>query len=399
MAVIYRAVDEMLGRTVAIKVMRPSLTNDPQFIQRFQNEARSIANMSHPNIVTVYDVGSDGNMHYIVMEFVEGQDLKKVIKSQGALSIERTLNLAIQICAGIGFAHRSNFVHADIKPQNVLLTRDDIVKITDFGIAQALSDSQQLYPPTRQERQSVVWGSPHYFAPEQAQGERPSPASDVYAIGIVMFEMLTGRLPFTGSNQQELAMAHIRERVPLVTEYNPSVPENLARIVQKVMSKEPTARYRTADQLGHILISYRDRGRQNTIPTNPPVDNIPQAPTENQSAPNSVYAPDSNLQTPSAPITQRYNVVPDAPKIDSPQYQPSIPSAQADSRPIRAQPYSPANVQNSASNSNLYRPPTQFERPQRSAWPMDPVTVTLALLALMAVACLIPLYIVALQAR
>lgn len=396
MAVIYRAVDEMLGRTVAIKVMRPSLTNDPQFIQRFQNEARSIANMSHPNIVTVYDVGNDGSMYFIVMEFVEGQDLKKVIKTQGALSVERTLNLAIQICAGIGFAHRSNFVHADIKPQNVLLTRDDVVKITDFGIAQALSDSQQLFPPGRQERQSVVWGSPHYFAPEQAKGERPTPASDVYAIGIVIFEMLTGRLPFTGSNQQELAMAHIRERVPLVTEYNPSVPENLARIVQKVMSKEPTSRYRTADQLGHILISYRDRGRQNTIPVQRPAEPPQTHSTDNPSTHQGQKQPYMPRSQQDAPVTQRYNVVPDAP---SPPYQQpsSIPSPAHESRPLQAPPY--ASGSQMPTDSSLYRPPLQSEQRSTSGWPLDPVTLTLALLAFLSVICLIPLYIVALQAR
>lgn len=407
MAVIYRAVDEVLGRTVAIKVMRPSLTNDPQFIQRFQNEARSIANMSHPNIVTVYDVGSDGNMHYIVMEFVEGQDLKKVIKSQGALSIERTLNLAIQICAGIGFAHRSNFVHADIKPQNILLTREDVVKITDFGIAQALSDSQQLFPPGPQERQSVVWGSPHYFAPEQAQGERPSPASDVYAIGIVMFEMLTGRLPFTGNNQQELAMAHIRETVPLITEYNPSVPENLARIVQKVMAKEPTARYRTADQLGHILISYRDRGRQNTVQSNRPftddeLNHYPvNEPPSQQAAPSRTggYQPQSNPASQNAPVTQKYSAVPEAP--GSSIYRPQqTPRQSPDSRLIPSQSYvNPVTGPQLPTDSNLYQPPQIPSTSNTPGWPLDSVTLSLAFLAFMAIACLIPLYIVALQAR
>ena len=196
MAVIYKAIDLSLGRTVAVKILRPSLTDDPAFLARFRNEARSVANLAHPNIVTVHDVGNDGPTHYIVMEFIEGQDLKRMIRQEGALGVERALNLAVQICGGIGFAHRAGLVHADVKPQNILVTRDDLVKVTDFGIAQALSDAAPG------ERQSVVWGSPHYFAPEQARGERPSPASDVYSIGIVMFEMLTGRLPYTGNNQQ-----------------------------------------------------------------------------------------------------------------------------------------------------------------------------------------------------
>src|SRR5690606_7672073 len=158
------------------------------------------------------------------------------------------------------------------KPQNILVAKDDVVKVTDFGIAQALSDQAPG------EKQQVVWGSPHYFAPEQARGERPTPASDVYSIGIVLFEMLTGRLPYTGANQQEFALAHIRDRIPQVTEFNPRVPEALASIVFKVMSKEPAARYRMADQLGNILISYRDRSKQGSqsaapgaqIAANPP---------------------------------------------------------------------------------------------------------------------------------
>ncbi|MFN8451154.1 MAG: protein kinase [Anaerolineae bacterium] len=277
MAVIYKAVDQALGRTVAIKILRPSLTNDPAFLARFRNEARSVANLAHPNIVTVHDVGSDGPTHYIVMEFVEGTDLKRIIKADGALPIDRAINLAIQICGGIGFAHRAGLVHADVKPQNILVTKDDVVKVTDFGIAQALSDAQPG------EKQQVVWGSPHYFAPEQARGEKPTPASDVYSIGIVIFEMLTGRLPYTGANQQELALAHIRERIPTVIEFNPNVPESLSRIVYKTMSKEPPSRYRMADQLGHILVGYRDRGRDEMTqqprmpPTLPTVTSVPES--------------------------------------------------------------------------------------------------------------------------
>src|SRR5690606_5300709 len=138
----------------------------------------------HPNIVTVHDVGSDQQMQYIVMEYVEGQDLKKIIRRDGLLAIDLAIDLAIQICAGIGFAHRAGIVHADVKPQNILVTEDYRVKVTDFGIAQALADTQ----PTQ--RADVVWGSPQYFAPEQARGEKPTPASDVYAIGIILFEML-----------------------------------------------------------------------------------------------------------------------------------------------------------------------------------------------------------------
>jgi len=295
MAVIYKAVDTALGRTVAIKVLRPSLTTDPTFLTRFRNEARSVANLSHPNIVTVHDVGADGPTNYIVMELVEGTDLKRIIREKGALPVELTLNIALQICAGAGFAHRAGLVHADIKPQNILLTQKEVAKITDFGIAQAITDTQP------QQRAQVVWGSPHYFAPEQARGERPTPASDVYAIGIVLFEMLTGRLPYVGNNQQELALAHIRETIPKASDYNPSIPESLALILQKTMSKEPNARYRMADQLGHVLQAFQQQQssdkvypptiRQSTDsrpippPTTPRYPSSEDPPTRHQSAP------------------------------------------------------------------------------------------------------------------
>jgi serine/threonine-protein kinase len=267
MAVVYKAQDLRLGRVVAVKILRPSLTSDPSFLQRFQQEARNVANLAHPNIVTLHDFGQDGNTYYMVMEFIDGQDLKKIIRGAAPFTVERALHIGIQLCAGIGYAHRAGLIHADVKPQNILITGSDVVKVTDFGIAQALSVAQQM------ERQNIVWGSPHYFAPEQATGEPPNTASDVYAIGIVMFEMFTGKLPYSGADQQELAMAHIREQVPHVMEQNPNVPVHLDRIIHKVMSKEPAQRYRTADQLGRILISYQKQGQdytQNQGPTPTP---------------------------------------------------------------------------------------------------------------------------------
>lgn len=415
MAVIYKAVDRDLGRTVAIKILRPSLTTDPAFLTRFRNEARAVANLSHPNIVTVHDVGNDGPTHYIVMEYIDGQDLKKIIRSVGALGVERALHLAIQICAGIGFAHRAGLVHADVKPQNILVTKDDVVKVTDFGIAQALSDTQ---PGVPRERQAVVWGSPHYFAPEQAQGEKPTPASDVYSIGIVMFEMLTGRLPYVGANQQELAMAHIKDRIPLVTEFNPTVPENLARIVAKVMSKEPAARYRMADQLGHVLISYRDQSRQQTanpmpnIPPPPPTVR-PSAPTQpGQSAvptppppaPINSFVQGYSAQPPShAEPTQRYSVAPVAPQ-STPINRPPAGS----SGPIgSAQMPSAQSVPPGAGTLPPYQPPPlggtgRFPtQPYEEEVPptLDLVTIALAGLAFFAVAGLIPLYILVFTAR
>lgn len=258
MAVVHKAQDLSLGRLVAVKVLRENLTGDPEFLTRFQQEARAAANLAHPNIVTVHDFGRDGGRYYIVMEYIEGKDLKTLIKESAPFKIERALDLAIQVCAGVGYAHRAGLVHCDVKPQNILVTADGRVKITDFGIARALAS---LHPG---ETTDVVWGSPQYYSPEQAAGEAPTPASDVYSIGIVMYEMLAGRLPFVASTQQALAMMHLREEPPLLTLFNPALPETLERIVHKVLAKEPSARYRTADQLGRILISYRERGEDLT---------------------------------------------------------------------------------------------------------------------------------------
>ena len=415
MAVIYKATDEALGRIVAVKVLRPSLTADDTFIVRFKNEARSIANLQHPNIVTVHDVGSEGPTHYIVMEFVEGQDLKRMIRAYGALSVNRALDLGIQICAGLGYAHRAGIVHADVKPQNILLAEGDIVKITDFGIAQALSDTQPA------QKQSVVWGSPHYFAPEQAQGEKPSASSDVYSIGIVIFEMLTGRLPYIGANQQELALAHIRERIPSVTEYNPAVPDSLAKIIQKVMSKDPNARYSNADQLGNVLKSYRDRSRQGTLTENPveatdsrPLSPPPSSlPTQPGQSPMVIPPPPSGSQQsrqvasniPQGLPTQRYDIAPHAPSAppsaqrpplnsDSRAYPPGGSATMRGSTPLQrgdSNPYTP----------NSPRPPytsQQFER-ESSGGLFDAVTIALAVLAFFSVACLCPLWIAVIQAR
>jgi serine/threonine-protein kinase len=426
MSVIYRAVDRMLGRNVAVKILRPSLTQDPSFLEKFRNEARSIANLSHPNIVTVFDVGNDGATHYIVMELIDGEDLKKKIKAQGAMPLDAVLDIATQICAGIGYAHRSGIVHADIKPQNVLMTAEMKVKVTDFGIAQALSDTQP------QQRADVVWGSPHYFSPEQARGEQPTPASDVYSIGIVMFEMLTGRLPFTGTNQQELAMAHIRDRVPLVTEFNPAVPEGLATIVQKVMSKDAAGRYRTADQLGQLLQSFRDKARSATISNPnliPPVAAPPApavtapsapAPAAPQGAPAGgipapVNRPPGVGATPytppvSADPTVRFSPAPSAPQPYNPrQQQAAVQPAQSLEQRFTAPPqpgvplpgYQPQQGRPFGTDPNQYYPPnSQPMRPiTREETGIDWVTIALGVLAVVAVLGLIPLWITALAAR
>lgn len=391
MAVIYKAQDLALGRTVAVKILRPSLTNDPEFLKRFRQEARNVANLSHPNIVTVHDVGQDGNTHYIVMEYIDGDDLKRLIRAGAPFSIDRALSIAIKICAGVGYAHRAGLVHADVKPQNVLVTENDKVKVTDFGIAQALSATQPL------ERQRIVWGSPHYFSPEQAQGEPPTPAADVYAIGIVLFEMLTGRLPFVGADQQELALAHIRETPPHASDLNPNVPVHLDRILDKVLSKEPGARYRTADQLGRILISYRRQGHTATdeIPRVP--DRLPPADTAATlppTPPPSALPGGYGAAQSTVPAVMRAQSATEAPTSRTAGW--SYPDGSRATAPVipRAgeppRPYQPPRAPDAMLQSR-YR---AAEPPQ----PLDLVTIVLAFLAFIAVVLLIPLWIAVYQA-
>ncbi len=299
MAVVYKAQDLALGRLVAVKILREPLTGDPDFLARFQQEARSAANLAHPNIVTVHDFGRDGGRNYIVMEYIEGKDLKTLIKEGAPFKVDRALDIAIQICAGIGYAHRSGLVHCDVKPQNILVTPDGRVKVTDFGIAKALASLQPG------ETTDIVWGSPQYYSPEQAAGEMPTPASDVYSIGVVMYEMLAGRLPFVASTQPALAMMHLRDEPPRLTLFNPALPETLERIVHKVMAKEPSARYRTADQLGRILISYRERGDDLTgaqpAHTPPPAPQAPRLPASlPRAAPTLARPPEVLVEAPMA---------------------------------------------------------------------------------------------------
>ena len=235
---------------VAIKVLRKDYSSNPDFQNHFRMEARSAANLSHPNIVTVHDFGFADNLLFIVMEFIPGKDLKQLIRERGRFSVEAGIPLIIQACAGLGYAHRAGLVHCDVKPHNMLVSPDGRLKVTDFGIARALATI------TPGERTDVVWGSPLYFAPEQAQGEAPSPASDVYSLGVVMYELLCGTPPFTASTSSELARLHISARPIPIREYIPDIPTALEEIIMKVLSKEPSARYRTADQLGRVLLKF-----------------------------------------------------------------------------------------------------------------------------------------------
>jgi len=250
MSDVFRARDLMLERSVAIKVLHENYSNDDAFQQRFRQEARAAANLSHPNIVTVHDFGLDHSQLFIVMEHIPGKDLKTLIRQRGRFSVEEAIPLMVQACAGIGYAHRAGLVHCDVKPHNMIVTPDARLKVTDFGIARALST---ILPD---ERADVVWGSPQYFSPEQAAGEAPSPASDVYSLGIVLYEILTGALPFAAPTSEELARMHLQDSPIPPSEYLPEIPSALEQIVLKVLSKEPSARYRTADQLGRVLLRF-----------------------------------------------------------------------------------------------------------------------------------------------
>ena len=252
MAIVYRARDLMLERQVAVKILRKDYSSDTSFQDRFRQEARAAANLSHPNIVTVHDFGLDQGQLFIVMEYVPGMDLKSMLQQRGRFNPQEALPLLIQACAGIGYAHRAGLVHCDVKPQNMLVTPDQRLKVVDFGIARALAT---IHPD---EHSEIVWGSPQYFSPEQAAGSPPSPASDVYSLGVVLYELLTGSLPFMSDSAAELARLHLEAKPTPVNEFVPEISPVLEKIVHKVLAKEPSARYRTADQLGRVLLNFSD---------------------------------------------------------------------------------------------------------------------------------------------
>ena len=250
MALVFEAYDQMLERPVAVKLLREDFLQDAAFRERFRQEAKSAANLTHPNIVTIYDFGFDDNGLYIVMEFVLGTDLKTKIREKKIFTVEEGIPLILQACAALGYAHRAGIVHCDVKPHNMLVTRDQQLKITDFGIARALSTIDP------HEKQEVVWGSPQYISPEQSMGSAPTPATDVYSLGVVIYEMFTGRLPFETEDPVELASLRLTTDPIPPHQINPEIPLPLEQIILKVLSKEPSRRYRTADQLGRVLLTF-----------------------------------------------------------------------------------------------------------------------------------------------
>lgn len=254
MATVYRARDLYLQRTVAVKILREPYASDPAFRQRFLDEARAAAKLDHPNVVRIYDVGVDGRRPFIVLELVEGEDLRALIDRMRPVPLPLALNLAQQICAGVGHAHRAGLVHCDLKPQNILITRAGQVKVADFGIARAVQSgtAAELQP-----RETYVWGSPHYIAPERVNGQAPVPASDVYSIGVILYEMLTGVPPFHADDVEVLLRKHVDEAPLPPSSINPRIPPQLDGLVLHALAKDPAARYRYADQFGAVLTEYQ----------------------------------------------------------------------------------------------------------------------------------------------
>lgn len=246
MGTVFAATDQKLDRPVAIKVLADNLAHDESFVERFRREARAAAGLGHPNIASVYDYGEDNGCHFIVMELVEGRDLSQVLRTEGPLSPERTVAIVSQICAALGHAHAAGIIHRDVKPANVIVDDSDRVKVTDFGIARAAGDSKLTMTGS-------VLGTAHYISPEQANGAPLSQRSDLYSLGIVIYESLTGALPFTGSSPMSVAMRHLNDDMPGPSELNPSVPEPLDRVVEKATMKDPAARYVDAAEMGAAL--------------------------------------------------------------------------------------------------------------------------------------------------
>ena len=235
MADVYRAQDKLLDRPVAVKILHEQFRRDEEFIGKFHQEAQAAARLSHPNIVNIYDVGISGDDHYIVMEYVPGNTLKSMIQEKGRIPLEDALRIAREVADALAMAHGNNIVHCDIKPHNILMMADGHAKIADFGIARAVTESTMTYSGN-------VVGSVHYFSPEQAKGTYITPKSDVYSLGVVLYEMITGKLPFTGENPVSIAMKHLQEEPVPMRQYCPNLPPVVEAIVMKAMSKDPAMR-------------------------------------------------------------------------------------------------------------------------------------------------------------
>src|ERR1700676_2777820 len=252
MAEVYRARDQLLDRPVALKVLFPELSVDRSFVERFRREAQAAANLSHPNIVPVFDWGEDSGTYFIVMEFIDGRPLSSILKTAGPLSADRTADIGAHVAAPLGDAHKHDVIHRDVKPGNVLITDEGQVKVTDFGIARAINTEESLT------QTGAVMGTATYFSPEQAEGVGVDARSDIYSLGVVLFEMVTGRPPFLGDTPVAVASKHVRDHPPAPRELNPSIPPTFEAIILKAMAKDPAHRYRTAEELRADLLRFNE---------------------------------------------------------------------------------------------------------------------------------------------
>jgi serine/threonine protein kinase len=257
MAAVYKALDLKLNRIVAVKILRDSYASDPQFLVRFEREAKQAANLNHPNIVRVYDVGEDGDLHYIVMEYIEGSNLKEAIVRDAPFPTQQALEIGAQICDAIAYSHTMGLIHRDIKPQNILLDKAGRAKVTDFGIAKSGTAATLT-------EAGITLGTVHYFSPEQAKGQRVLPQSDIYSIGIVLYEMLTGQIPFDSDNPVALALKHIEEAPTPPRRINPNIPPVVERIVLRAIAKDPAQRFASADELSKALRNLEDQAEAGT---------------------------------------------------------------------------------------------------------------------------------------
>ena len=267
MADVYKAQDKLLDRAVAVKILHQQYANDAEFVEKFRREATAAAKLAHPNIVNIYDVGEDGGSQYIVMEYVSGPTLKEVIQQKGCLEPIEAVRIAKEIASALESAHRNNLVHCDIKPHNILVMPDGHIKVTDFGIARAVSASTMT-------NSGSVMGSVHYFSPEQAKGTVITTKSDVYSLGVVLYEMLTGQLPFNGETSVSIALKHLQEEPVPIRQLNPSIPPVLEAIVQKAMSKDPADRPNSTvlyADLNQAKAMLTDRGASQEAVSNDPI--------------------------------------------------------------------------------------------------------------------------------
>lgn len=258
MANVYLAHDTILDRNVAVKILRGDLADDEKFVRRFQREAIAASSLSHPNIVEMYDVGEDDGKYFIVMEFIEGRTLKSLIKKRGALTLPEVIDIMMQLTSGIACAHDSYIIHRDIKPQNVMILDDGRVKITDFGIAMALNNNELT-------QTNSVMGSVHYLPPEQASGSGSTIKSDIYSLGILMYELLTGKVPFKGDNAVEIAIKQMKEQIPSVCEANPDIPQSVENIVLKACAKNPKNRYDNVQEMHNDLETVLNEDRKTEL--------------------------------------------------------------------------------------------------------------------------------------